>query len=88
MHIPGSENCWGDLLSRWRNLGTGTDGEVSGSVEPGSVQVRSMAVYACHDAKYNLPTKSAIKDKQLELADLMGEHTSVRTAFGPKTPDE
>ena len=64
VHIPGSENCWGDLLSRWRKLGTGSDGEVSGSVVPRFVHVRAMAVYACLDADYRLPSKSAIKHKQ------------------------
>ena len=47
-----------------------------------------MVVYACSDADYSLPSKSAIKDKQLELVELVGRHTSVRTAFGPTTPDE
>ena len=75
-------------MSRWRKLGTEADGDVSGSVMPGSVQVRSMAVYACPDADYSLPSKSAIKDKQFELVELVGGHTSVRTTFGASTPDE
>ena len=53
-------------------MGTEADGEMSGSGEPGSAQVRSMAVYASPDTDYSLPSKSAIKDKQLELVELVG----------------
>ena len=67
---------------------TEADGEVSGSVEPGSVKVRSMAVYVSPDADYSLPSKSVIKDKKLELVELVGGYTSARTRFGPATPDE
>ena len=51
---------------------------MSGSMEPGSVKVRFMAVYTCHDADY----------KQFELVGLVGGHMSVRTTFGPVTPYE
>ena len=64
------------------------DLEVSGSVESRSVQVRFMTVYACRDADYGLPVKSAIKDNELELVELVRGRTSVRTMFGPATPDE
>ena len=47
-----------------------------------------MTVYACPNAHYSLPVKSAIKEKQLELVELVGGQTSVRTMFGPVTPDE
>ena len=44
------------------------------------MQVRSITIYACPDADYSLPVKSAIKDKQLELVELVGgQRTSVRT---------
>ena len=76
------------MLSRWRILGSETDFEVSGSVEPGLVQVKYVTVYACPDADYSLPVKSAIKDKQLKLLGLVGRQTSVRTMFGPATPHE
>ena len=46
IHIAGSENCWGDLLSRWRKLGTEGDVEASGRVESRSIQVRSVMVDA------------------------------------------
>ena len=46
VHIPGSKNCWGDLLSRWRKLVTEADGEASGPVESGSMQVRPVVVHA------------------------------------------
>ena len=52
----------------------------------GSVQVRSMAAYALPDADYRLPSKNAIKDKKLKLAELVelvGGQTSVRTTFDP-----
>ena len=74
------------MLSRWRKLGSETDLEGSGAVEPGLVQVKYVTVYACPDADYSLPLKSAIKDKQLELLGLVGRQTSVRTMFGPATP--
>ena len=45
----------------------GLRGESPAQVELGSVQVRFMATYACHDADCNLPSKSAINDKKLEL---------------------
>ena len=54
-------------------------------MEPGSLQVRSMAMYACSDADYNLLSKNVINDKQLELVE---ESTSVRTTLGQPTPDE
>ena len=45
-------------------------------------------VYACPEADYSLPVKSAIKDMRLELVKLVGGQTSVRTMFGLATPDE
>ena len=50
----------------------GLTGETPAQVELGSVQVRSMAAYACPDADYSLPSKSAIKDKKLEQVELVG----------------
>ena len=66
----------------------GLTGEPPVQMEPGSVQVRSMAVYACFDADYSLPSKTAVKDKQLELAELVGGQTSVCSTFRPAMPDE
>ena len=57
----------------------GVTGEPPAQVELGSVQVRSMAAYACPDADYSLPSKSAIKDKK--LVKLVGGQTSVRPTF-------
>ena len=67
------------------------DLDVSRSVEPRSVQVRSMTVCACRDSDYSLPVKSAIKDKELklvELVELVRGRTSERNMFGTATPDE
>ena len=58
-------------------------GEPPAQVGLGSVQVRSMATYACPDADYSLPSKSTEKDKTLELVELVGRQTSVRTTFDP-----
>ena len=52
------------------------------------MQVKPVTVYACPDADYSLPAKSAIKDNQLELLEPVGGQTSVRTMFGPATPHE
>ena len=57
--------------------------EPPAQVELGSVRVRSMALYACPDADYSLPSKSAIKDKKLEMAELVGRQMFVRTTFDP-----
>ena len=65
----------------------GLTGESPAQVELGSVQVRSMAVYACPDADYSLPSKSSINDKQLELVELVEGRTYVCIVFGPATPD-
>ena len=46
--------------------------EPPAQVELGLVHVRSMAAYACPDADYSLPSKSAIKEKKLELMELVG----------------
>ena len=58
-------------------------GEPPVQVELGSVQGRSVMAYACPNADYSLPSKSAIKDKKLELVELVGGYTSVRTTFDP-----
>ena len=65
----------------------GLSGEPPAMVEPESVQVGSIAVYACPDTDCSLPSKSAIIDKQ-PLVELVEGLTSVRTTFGPTTPDE
>ena len=62
--------------------------EVSGSVESETVNVRSVTVYDYPDADYSLPMKSAIKEKQLKLMELVEGQTSWRTMFGPVTPHE
>ena len=62
----------------------GFTGEPPAQVELGSVQVRSVVAYACTDADYSLPSKSAIEDKKLELMELVGGQTSVRTTFDPQ----
>ena len=64
------------------------DLEVSESMEPGSMQMISLAVYACHHVDYRLPPKSAVKDRRVELVELVGGHRYVRTIFGPAIPDE
>ena len=61
----------------------GLTGEPPAQVELVPVQVRSMAAYACPDADYSLPSKSSTKDKKLELVELVGGQTSVRTTFDP-----
>ena len=45
----------------------GLPGESPAQVELGSVQVRFMATYACHDAHCSLPSKSAINYKKIEF---------------------
>ena len=81
-----------DDLAKLRRLVLGPDkkafsrgltGEPPAQVELGSVQVRSMTAYACPIADYSLPSKSAIKEKKLELVELLGGQTSVRTTFDP-----
>ena len=52
------------------------------------MQVRSMAVYACPHADYSLPSKGAIKDKQLDLVGLVRGETSMRTTLGLATSDK
>ena len=59
----------------------GLTGESPARVGLGSLQVRSMAAYVCPDADYSLLSKSATKDKKLELVELVGGRTSVRTTF-------
>ena len=59
----------------------GLTGDPPAQDEPGSMQVRFKAAHACTDADYNLPSKSAIKYKQVELVELVGAQTSVRTTF-------
>ena len=81
IHIPGSENYLGVLLSWSIKLGTETDGEVLEWVEPGPEQVDSMAVYVCLDADYRLLSRRVIKGRQLELGGLVRGQTSVRTVF-------
>ena len=45
------------------------------------MQVRFLAACAYPDADYRLPSKSAIKDKKLELVAQVGGQTSARTTF-------
>ena len=47
------------------------------------MQVRSITEYACPDVDYSLPSESAIKEKNLELVELVGGQTSVCTTFDP-----
>ena len=61
----------------------GLTGKPPAQVELGSVQLRSMAAYACPDADDSLPSKSAIKDKKLKLVELVGGYMSERTTFDP-----
>ncbi|CAM9388332.1 unnamed protein product [Ascophyllum nodosum] len=61
----------------------GLTGEPLAQVELGSVQVWSTAACACPDADYSLPSKSTIKDKKLELMELVRRQKSVRTTFDP-----
>ena len=70
-----------DDLVELRCLVLGLTGEPPAQVELGSVQIRSMVVYTCPDADYSLPSKSATKDKKLELVELVGGQPSVRTTF-------
>ena len=80
-----------DLAELWRLvLGPykeafrrGLTREPPAQVDLRSVQVRYIAAYACPDADYSLRSKSAIKDMKLELVELVGGQTSVRTTFDP-----
>lgn len=63
MHIKGKESCWGDLLSRLRQISAEADGE-----RKGSLSVCALAVCARADADFSLPSNTAIKPSQLQMA--------------------
>lgn len=77
MHISGEDNCWGDLLSPWRKVGTGADGGVTGSVG-----CRNIALCASAVVKYALPSKSAMKSSQLRVLAAEGPVDEVTTSCG------
>ena len=57
-HIPGEDNHWGDLLSRWRVLGS----------EGPLVRANFIAVVAPLTGDYQMPSKSEIKDRRDAVA--------------------
>ena len=64
---------WRLVLSPYKEaFRWGLTGEPPAQVELGSVQWRSVTAYAYPNADYSLPSKSAIKDKKLELVELVG----------------
>lgn len=77
MHTPRKDNCRGVMSSRWQNIGTEADCEVSGSLA-----LRKVAVYACEDADYTLPSKRAVKSSQLEALAAMKSVSEIHTPFG------
>ena len=57
-HIPGEDNHWGDLLSRWRMLDS----------EGPLVRANVIAVAAPPTGDYQVPSKGEIKDRQDAVA--------------------
>ena len=57
-HIPGEDNHWGDLLSRWRVLDS----------EGPLVRANVIAVVAPPTGDYQMPSKGEIKDRQAAVA--------------------
>ena len=45
---------------------------MSGSIGEAGIGARYVAVYACSDVDYSLPSKITIKDKHLQLMELVG----------------
>ena len=71
-HIPGEDDRWGDLLSRWRVLGSGGP----------LVRTNVVAMVAPPTGDYQMPSKSEIEKKQdagargqVEVANLLGTVT-------------
>lgn len=54
VYIPGAENCWGNFLLKWWEIGRGARGEALGSVP-----LRAIAVSAFADAYWTLSSKTA-----------------------------
>lgn len=77
MYIPGKDNCWGDLFSRWRR----TSGEANRR-RVVSMKVRAVAVYARADTDFTLLSKNAIKASQSEVAFKGEQIENMRTMFG------
>lgn len=76
-HIPGTENCWNDLLSTWRYILHDTSGEGLGSVP-----LRAIDLFACADAVYYFIVD---EHRQSELAEGAGDveaENKVMTEFG------
>ena len=57
-HIPGEDNHWDDLLSRWRVLDS----------EGPLVRANIIAVVAPPTGDYKMPSKNEIKDRQDAVA--------------------
>ena len=57
-HIPGENNHWGDLLSRWRVLDS----------EGPLVRANGIAVVAPQTVDYQMPSKSETKGRQDAVA--------------------
>lgn len=51
------------------------------------MKVQAVAVYARADAEYALPSKSAIKEKQMEAIKVVGGVAESAAPFGPAAPD-
>ena len=69
-HIPGEQNCWGDILSRW--------------VKVPVVPVRSVAVHCPCDADDSLPSLDVIRASQKKaVANRGADIRSFSTTFGP-----
>lgn len=69
--------CWGDLLSRWRKVGTNANGEVAGSLD-----CRTIVVDVSADADCALPLKNSTKNSQLRGLAAYGPLDEVTTLCG------
>lgn len=61
VHILHEEKCWGDSLPRWQRVGANADSEESRVVR---ARARAVAMYACADAAYFLPSKNALEKRR------------------------
>lgn len=68
VHIPGAENNWGDLLSRFRPK------------QPATMPLRATAVFSDRSTDYPWPTKQTIRETQAMLLDQPGAETPVGLA--------
>lgn len=82
MHVSGAENCWGNILSRWTTIGDDANGEALGSVA-----LRTVAVFACTEADYTLPSKNATKASQVGVLAASELEYELVTQFGQAEAD-